>query len=133
MYGGLFHIWYTTNLVGAFGSADFTTALNNVFRDSTGHDYGKKYRVIEYPSLLNIDDEKAGTFVYSVKSEDNSTPFGSQYWLVFVKNHAYLILFGTSTDLFDSAEIAEIRENFINSIKFMGVIDQTNSTVSYGR
>jgi hypothetical protein len=37
--------------------------------------------------------------------------------------------FMSSTNQFDAPEIKQIRDNFIKSIKFLGVTNQTNSNI----
>lgn len=57
------------------------------------------------------------------KYEDYAIKWARQYWLLFINDQGYLIAYSSSADTFDKPENIEIRDKFINSIKF---INQTN-------
>ncbi len=50
-----------------------------------------------------------------------SIKWAQQIWLVKTSNGGYLISNMATTDIFDSPEPTEIRNNFIKSIKFLGL------------
>jgi hypothetical protein len=122
--GGVIFIGYDEDLRVGFGSTEFTTAFYKLFKDSINYDYSKEYRVIEQPSFLTVDGQKIGTFLFTSKDkyEDYASTWGTQDWFVFVGTHGYLITFFATTDTFDSPENIAIRDKFINSIKFLGLV-----------
>ena len=44
---------------------------------------------------------------------------GHQMWIVNLKDHVYSIGFLATTDVFDSPDNIQIRDQFIKSIKFL--------------
>ena len=127
--GGFILVQYGDDPTVDFGSRDFTTALYDMFKSSISGDYSYEYRVIEQPTFLTIDGQNAGTFLYTFKDkyEDNAWTWGSQVWLVYVGDHAYMISFTERTDDFDSPENIQIRDQFIKSINFLGNTTSTNT------
>ena len=75
---------------------------------------------IETPSYLTIDGKKTGTFLLALKLKDSGVEAGQQFWLVLVGDRVYQIFNMELTRNFDSPENTEIRNHFINSIKFLG-------------
>jgi hypothetical protein len=114
------------NLISEFGSKDLLTGFYDIYKQELG-DYTKEIRVIEKPSFINIDGQKAGTFLITQKDKygDNAVRLANQLWVVYVGDHGYLISFGSTTDQFDSPKNIEIRDHFIKSIKFLGANNQT--------
>jgi hypothetical protein len=104
-------------------------AVYEFFKSSIDSDYGKEYKVIEQPSFVTIDKQKAGTYLYTHKDkyEEFATKWASQIWIVYAGNHGYLLSFMTSTNQFDTPEMKQIRDQFLKSIKFLGVTNQTNN------
>jgi hypothetical protein len=124
---GFISILYIDNLIEEFGSKDLRLSLFTLFKQAITNDYSKEYRVIEQPSLNTINGMDVGTFLYTHvdKYEDYAIKWAVQYWLVFNDDHGYLISYSSSADTFDKPENIEIRDKFINSIKFT---NQTNTT-----
>jgi hypothetical protein len=130
---GAIMISYQNDLIKGFGSTDFTTAFYSAFRDSIGSDYSQEYRVIEQPSFVDIDGQKTGTFLFTMKDkyEDSPQAFAIQNWITFIGNHhGYLIGFWSPTSYFDAPENKEIRDHFISSIKFLGKNNATNNNIT---
>lgn len=110
------------NVIQRFGYSDLATAFYNTIKDAISYDYSKEYSVTELPSFINIDNQNAGTLLFTQKDkyDDNSAPWAVQAWLVYVEDHGYLISFASQSHMFNSPQNTEIREHFINSIKFLG-------------
>jgi len=91
-----------------------------------------EYNVIKYPSYLTIDGHEAGTFLYLMRNKMNGflELYTAQIWNLWVGDHFYRIGFLSKADFFSSANYIEIRDKFINSIKFLGPdnFSVTNST-----
>lgn len=122
---GYISIIHIDNLIEEFGSKDLRTSLFTFFKQAITNDYSREYRVIEQPSFTTIGSEDTGTFLYTDKEkyEDYAIKWARQYWLLFINDQGYLITYSSSADTFDKPENKEIRDKFINSIKF---INHTN-------
>ena len=101
------------------------------------NDYKYEFKVIERPSFLEIDNQSAGTFIYSMKDkyEDYAILWGIQHWDIYAGDHGYLILYMTRASSFDNPENVEIRNKFINSIEFLGdisLIESSNTPSRFG-
>jgi hypothetical protein len=109
------------SLTERFGSADLATAFYNTIKNAIRYDSSKEYSVIEFPSFVSIDNQNAGTFVFTQKDkyDVNSTPWAVQVWLVYVGDHGYLISFASQSNMFFTPENTEVREHFLNSINFL--------------
>jgi hypothetical protein len=110
---------------------DVRSLLYEFFKSSIDGDYTREYKIIEQPSFTTVGNQTAGTYLYTDqdKYEDYALRWATQNWIVRVEDHGYLISFYTTTDLFDSTEIKNIREQFLKSIKFAGSTNQiTNPT-----
>ena len=89
---------------------------------ATTIDFTKEYRTIEEPSITTIGDQDAGTFLITEqdKYRDFPTKLAQLHWIVPQDNQEYtLIMFTSIAEYFDKPENVEIREHFINSIKFL--------------
>ena len=76
---------------------------------------------IEDPSYLTIDGQKAGTFLVLMKDKsDSRLKVANQQWIVSAGDRSYQITNMLPATDFDSPENTEIRNHFINSIKFLG-------------
>ena len=91
-------------------------------------DRHEHYRTtVEYPSYITIDSLKAGTYLVSLTYNA-----ALQQWFVLVGNYMYQIMDFEPINDFDSPENTEIRNHFINSIKFLGDIEsQQKSKLEY--
>lgn len=118
---GLITIVYADNLIEGFGSTDLRTSVYTAFKESITGDYSKEYRVIEKPSFIVIDNLDTGTFLFTSKDkyEDYAIKWARQYWITFNNDKGYLIAYTSSADTFDNPENIEIRDKFINSIRFI--------------
>jgi hypothetical protein len=123
------------DLTSTSGSNDLITGFYDFYKQAIS-DYTKEISVIEQPSFINIDGQKAGTFLITQKDkyEDTALRLANQLWVVYVGDHGYLISFASPTDQFDSPKNAKIRDDFIKSIKFLGANNQTstNTTNRFG-
>ena len=75
------------------------------------------------PWFTNFHGHQAGTYVLTTKGsdadEDTERIFKSQEWLVYIGPHVYYIFYESPRDRFDSNDGTEIRNHFINSIRFI--------------
>ena len=75
---------------------------------------------VETPSYLTIDEQKAGTFLLALNLKEADVEAAQQFWLVSLGDRIYQIINMELTRNFDNPENIEIRNHFINSIKFLG-------------
>lgn len=95
--------------------------ITEIALQSLHNDSSIEYYVLKYPSYLTIDGHDAGTFVYikNYKSEGISGLYTAQPWTVLVGDRHYILSFFSKSDFFNSVYYIEIRDKFINSIKFL--------------
>jgi hypothetical protein len=119
------------DLTSTSGSNDLITGFYELYKQAIT-DYTKEISVIEQPSFINIDGQKAGTFLITQKDkyEDTALRLANQVWLVYVGGHGYLISFVSTTDQFDSPKNVKIRDDFIKSINFLGTNNQTSTNTT---
>jgi hypothetical protein len=130
---GIITVGYTErqDFMEYLGGTNVVSATNNAYDGlMNSYDYPTEYTSIESPSFDTIiDGQKAGTFVYTMEDKsETSSMVASQTWTIIVGDHGYFITFGGLTDTFDSPEAIEIRDHFINSIKFLDTGDIDNNT-----
>ncbi|MGD1836419.1 MAG: hypothetical protein ACPKQO_11945 [Nitrososphaeraceae archaeon] len=106
-----------TTLLETFGLKKVTEILLESFTD----DFGNEYKTIESPSITSINGKETGTFLFTEKDkyEDFATKYAKQMWITDVDSALYNFAFVSPTSTFDSQENIEIRDHFINSIKFL--------------
>ncbi|MFB5600739.1 MAG: hypothetical protein ACE5SW_11000 [Nitrososphaeraceae archaeon] len=119
---------------------DFTEVVfQNLISPSFEQQYTRNAKIIEEPKYLTIDNEKIGSFEF-VMHEDTSER-AVQSWSVNLGDTQYHIVFlgepdrGDTTNInsFNNAENTEIRNHFINSLKFIDSNTNTKlETVSKG-
>ncbi len=112
--------------------SDFQTLLYQMYKSSITGDYSKEIKVIEQPSFMTIDGQRAGTFLYTTKDkyEEFAPKVGAQNWIVLTGNHGYLLSFSAVSNVVDDAQNIEIRDHFIKSINFLGFDNSTQSNQS---
>jgi hypothetical protein len=104
--------------------------LMQIRLNSLKNDSSTERNVIEYPSYLTIDGRKAGTFTYMLKDKSEDLLVSkAKVWIVLARDGYYTLGFGTDheTNLFLSPEYTEMRNRFINSIRFL---EPDNSSVT---
>ena len=106
------------------GVLDVETASDNVFRELLSS-FGSDGKVIEDQSYINIGGHSGQTFLISVLG--NGIKVAHQNWQVFVGDHSYQIINLEQASDFDSPENTEIRNHFIDSIKFPGYTEPQKS------
>ncbi len=118
---GVISIAYSDKLIEGFGSSDLRIAVYATFKESLRSDYSREYRVIEQPSFITIGGKDAGTFLFTDKDkyEEYALKWATQRWIVFNGVHGYLISYTSSAETFDNPANKEIRDKFINSIRFI--------------
>lgn len=125
---GLIMIQYL-NLTDLLGM-DFTELFYDLYKEDIGAS-DREIRVIEQPSFFDVDDHKAGTYLYTTKDKYEeyavSTPL--QKWIVSVGDHGYIVGFSASISTYDSPETKQIRDTLIKSVKFLGTKNSTNSAI----
>ena len=119
------------NLITEFGSMDLMTGFYDLYKQAIG-DYSKEISVIEQPSFINIDGQKAGTFLYTQKDkyDDNALRLANQIWVVYAGDHGYLVSFASTPDQFDNEKNVKIRDEFISSIRLLGLENATNTNTT---
>lgn len=112
--------------------SDFQTLLYQMYKSSITGDYSKEIKVIEQPSFMTIDGQRAGTFLYTTKDkyEEFASEMAAQNWIVLAGNHGYLLFFSAVSNVFDDPQNIEIRDHFIKSINFLGFDNSTQSNQS---
>jgi hypothetical protein len=117
------------NLTNLF-SMDFTELFYDLYKEDIGT-YGKEIRVIEQPTFLNIDGQRAGTYLYTTKDkyEKYAVSLPLQKWIVSVGDHGYFIAFSASTATYDTLETKQVRDTLIKSINFLGTDNVTSNRI----
>lgn len=118
---GQINIAFYEDMTEIAGSNNIQTTTKDLL-DDLKNSYTDITKVIEKISSLKIGGEDTRTFVISSKDriEKTSNPIGSQIWIVFTeKDEGYLIMYMQAAYNFDKPESKEIRDHFINSIKFL--------------
>ena len=141
--GGLIRIWFQPlsdylDLVPNTSLDDVTDDVSDsIVRKVTEHEFPFKndsdtrYYLLGKPSYLSIDGHLAGTDSHI--QEEMKHGFWAknteQVWNVLVGERYYFMYFVSDTDDFDSQDFMEIRDKFINSIKFLtgGNVTSTGS------
>jgi hypothetical protein len=104
--------------------------MTQIGLQSLKNDSSTQSNIIEYPSYVTIDGRKAGTYAYIVKDKfEDLLLTKTKVWIVVARDGYYTLGFGTDTDtnLFRSPEYTEMRDRFINSIRFL---ESDNSSVT---
>jgi hypothetical protein len=114
----------------------FQDSVDLLFDKLTTYDYTKEQKTIEEPTFLTIDGQEAATFLFTSKDkfDMNAVTIGDQAWLVNNVDDNYVISFLALPATFDSPENTLIRNQFIKSIHFLGVANETaaNTTNTFG-
>lgn len=119
---GQIGISYSDNLMTGFGTTDLATSVVNEHKKllSDIPDFG---RTILNPSFTTINGHLTGTFLLSfAEGQYETDPLKGvwQYWTTFNGGHGYTIVFVSTPDSFLTPDYTEVRDQFINSIKFLG-------------
>ena len=112
-----------------FGGMGLRETVYDYYKSSISN-YDKETRSIEVPSFSTIDNQESGTYLITTKDKfkENAIKWAQQYWLVKTSNGGYLMTYMATTDIFDSPDSTERRNNFIKSIKFLGLGNSTQSS-----
>jgi len=126
---GMIQISLSTGLFAIFGTSDIQSAVKGLYEGITGSQYAYDIRTIELPSFLNIDGQRTGTFLVTVKQKYEASPvtLAVQTWLTFLGDNGYEIKYMSIPEHFDNADNLEIRDRLINSVHFLGQSNSTNS------
>ena len=105
-------------LLDTYGLERLVELLLNGITD----DFGSEYKTIEEPSTISIDGKETGTFLFTSqdKYDDFAIKYAKQFWLSYANDKLYQFTYISPTTTFDNLENVEIRDHFINSIKFLG-------------
>ena len=111
--------------ISLLGTSDIEDATKSLIPIMKGSLWGYELRTVEEPHLITIDNKSAGTVVLAAEEKYEDTPIkiANQLWVVIIGSKAYLITYLDNPNEFDSPENTEIRNHFINSIKFFGDIE----------
>jgi hypothetical protein len=110
-----FDIYRYNNAENDLGTLEVGTASDNVLNGLMST-YDLNAKIIEDPSYIFLDGYRAQTFLISV--EKDGMKGGHQNWTVIVGNHAFQIINLELANEFDSLENSDIRNHFIDSLKF---------------
>lgn len=112
---------------------DFRSMVHHFYQHSSSIlDDTFEYRSVEQPSFTTIDNQEAGTYLFTTKDKHGTSlkypKLATQHWIVKTPHSFYLITFTSPTEKFDSPETTKIHNHFINSVKFLNLQpDQTQS------
>jgi len=128
--GGSVLIFLINN--SAYHDMDLSSYLNQEFNMAISANYDREYNVVEHPSIRTIDNQQAGTFLFTSKDkyDSNGVRLAIQDWVVKTRNSGYLISYVSAPDVFGNPYSEEIRDHFINSIRFLNVSNVTESNIN---
>lgn len=94
----------------------FTEEVLQIEVDSEENEDYKTLKV-EDPKIISIGNLEMGTFTEEYTDEEDPETITSQYWTTIVGGQGYALEFYAPTSTFNSTEVSEIRDHFINSFK----------------
>jgi hypothetical protein len=127
--GGSVLIFLINN--SAYHDMDLRSYLNQAFNMAISANNDREYNVVEQPDITTIDNQQAGTFLFTSKDkyDSNGVRLAIQDWVVKTPNSDYLISYVSTPDIFDNPSSEEIRDHFINSIRLLNVGNATQSNI----
>ena len=126
---GKLQIHYYNDLLEGFGSTNLDAVFAKFYTDTTTDDNEYEYKVIESPSFVRIDSQRTGSFLMTFKQKNEIDPITGavKYWITFVGNSGYMMQFMATPQNFNTPDNIEIRDQFIESIVFIGQSKDTNT------
>jgi hypothetical protein len=105
-------------------------AFTKFYTATTTDDNEYEFKIIESPSFVTIDSQRTGSFLMMFKQKNEIYPITGavKYWITFVGNSGYKMEFMATPENFDTPDNIVIRDQFIESIIFLGQNNATNTS-----
>ncbi len=122
------HFYY--DLLERFGTTNLDAAFTKFYSATTTDDNEYEFKIIESPSFGSVDSQRTGSFLMTFKQKNEIDPITGavKYWITFVGNSGYKMEFMATPENFDTPDNIEIRDQFIESIIFLGQNNATNTS-----
>ena len=126
---GKLRIHFYDDLLESFGTTNLDAAFTKFYSATTTDDNEYEFKIIESPSFGSVDSQRTGSFVMTFKQKNEIDPITGavKYWITFAGNSGYKMEFMATPENFDTADNIEIRDQFIESIIFLGQNNATNT------
>lgn len=126
---GKLRIHFYDDLLESFGTSNLDAAFTKFYSATTTDDNEYEFKIIESPSFVTIDNQRTGSFLLMFKQKNEADPITGavKYWITFVGNSGYKMEFMATPENFDTPDNIEIRDQFIESIVFLGQNNVTNT------
>ena len=127
---GKLRIHFYDDLLESFGTTNLDAAFTKFYSATTTDDNEYEFKIIESPSFVSIDNQRTGSFMLMFKQKNEVDPVSGavKYWITFVGNSGYKMEFMATPENFDTLDNIEIRDQFIESIIFLGQNNATNNS-----
>jgi hypothetical protein len=127
---GKLRIHFYNDLLEGFGSTNLDAAFTKFYSATTTDDNEYEFKIIESPSFGSVDSQRTGSFVMTFKQKNEIDPITGavKYWITFVGNSGYKMEFMATPENFDTPDNIEIRDQFIESIIFLGQNNARNTS-----
>lgn len=125
---GKLRIHFYDDLLESFGTTNLDAAFTKFYSATTTDDNEYEFKIIESPSFGSVDSQRTGSFLMTFKQKNEIDPITGavKYWITFAGNSGYKIEFMATPENFDTPDNIEIRDQFIESIIFLGQNNATN-------
>ena len=126
---GKLRIHFYDDLLESFGTTNLDAAFTKFYSATTTDDNEYEFKIIESPSFGSVDSQRTGSFLMTFKQKNEIDPITGavKYWITFAGNSGYKIEFMATPENFDTPDNIEIRDQFIESIIFLGQNNATNT------
>jgi len=126
---GKLRIHFYDDLLESFGTTNLDAAFTKFYSATTTDDNEYEFKIIESPSFGSVDSQRTGSFVMTFKQKNEIDPITGavKYWITFAGNSGYKMEFMATPENFDTPDNIEIRDQFIESIIFLGQNNATNT------
>lgn len=127
---GKLRIHFYDDLLESFGTTNLDAAFTKFYSATTTDDNEYEFKIIESPSFGSVDSQRTGSFVMTFKQKNEIDPITGavKYWITFAGNSGYKMEFMATPENFDTPDNIEIRDQFIESIIFLGQNNATNTS-----
>lgn len=127
---GKLRIHFYDDLLESFGTTNLDAAFTKFYSATTTDDNEYEFKIIESPSFGSVDSQRTGSFLLMFKQKNEIDPITGavKYWITFAGNSGYKMEFMATPENFDTPDNIEIRDQFIESIIFLGQNNATNTS-----
>ena len=127
---GKLRIHFFDDLLESFGTTNLDAAFTKFYSATTTDDNEYEFKIIESPSFGSVDSQRTGSFLMTFKQKNEIDPITGavKYWITFAGNSGYKMEFMATPENFDTPDNIEIRDQFIESIIFLGQNNATNTS-----